>query len=190
MLNFFFDFHCPYCYVAWNILSKSRQIIGDKISFKGVGLYPSANPRLHGRQIWSEQRWKLIFEMAAREGLEIRKPTREWSPLPLTGLKAYTGISLNEYVTAVFKAVFQYDVDTSSIQKMTNHLQSEGVDPTPFSDVADDRAVRKKVKDDSLLWGHCRIRLLPTLEIDEERYSGLLDSRGVQNFLSNFLTTE
>jgi len=185
VLKLYFDFYCPYCYMAWELLFKALKNRDIPMQLHGIGLNPPGNPLMHNRGIWSDQRWEQIKKQSEKLGLFVRKPQfMENSIIPTRGLSKYRGLGLREYVSGVFKAIFREGIDLAKSHSLIDFLQSDGVDVKPLNEALSDPATLEKVKEDTLLWGHDRIRMIPTFQVGDERYAGLVDERGLDNFIN------
>ena len=190
-LRFYFDFLCPYSYLAWHVMdqfARTQEI--PPLEFFAIGNHPPDNPNLHNRHRWSPERWQRIREHGKRFGLVINPPAEppELTLLPQRALCNYTGTGLREYVTGIFRSHFTHGVNLSSATQISDFLQMEGIDPIPFQLAVKDPETLKLVQEHQHLWGTRRIRMIPTLEIEDERLSGIIDRRGIENFLSLFLS--
>ncbi len=185
----FFDLFCPYSYLAWEIFQRTLGSREIPFQLTDIGLDPPGNPSILGRSLWSDVRWNALQKRGKDVGIIISKPTfTEITPNVRRGLLYYSGTSLKEYVSGVFKGVFQSGIDFSSRKVAVDYLQSEGIDPNPFQEALADPTTLEKVEEQSLLWGHERIRTIPTFQFRDERYGGVIDQRGVENFLGLIVT--
>jgi len=183
-LTFYFDFTCPYSYLGWELVQKARRQRTFPMRLVGIGPNPPGNPNLLGRALWCDQRWSALQKLAAQLDITIRKPGMKASSIPaLRGLTVYEGSGLPEYVSGVFRAFFRDNVDISIPRNLVDNLQSNGIDPKPLAKALIMPETLRKVEDDLFLWGHERIRTLPTLCYGQERLAGLFDQRGIDNFL-------
>ncbi|MBP7633620.1 DsbA family protein [Candidatus Ozemobacteraceae bacterium] len=183
-LTFYFDFTCPYSYLGWELLERKRRVQPFQVKLVGIGANPPGNPGLLGRELWSDARWAELHAIAGKFDLVINKPSASASSqVALRGLSMYEGFGLTDYVSGVFKVFFRDNIDISSPKMLVEHLQLNGIDTLPLLNALKDPETLKKVEDDSLLWGHARIRTIPTLQFDAERLAGLFDQRAIDNFL-------
>jgi 2-hydroxychromene-2-carboxylate isomerase len=184
-LRLYLDFHCPYCYIAWETLRQVSMARATDIELVGVGVNPPGNKDYHRRDLWSKERWESLSQVARKIGITINPPGPfPFSSQPLRALWYYRGRDRVEFVSAVFKARFQYGLDLGLEKSLQDFLQAEGVTPHPFLEALDDRSTIQKVEDTSLLWGSRRLRVIPTFESGPERLAGLIDKRGLENFLT------
>jgi len=183
-LTFYFDFTCPYSYLGWELMQKARRKRSFPMTLIGIGPNPPGNPNLLGRALWSDQRWSALQKLAEQLDITICKPAGKISSLiALRGLTVYEGSALPEYVSGVFRALFRDNIDISIPRSLVDNLQTNGIDPKPLARALMMPETLKKVEDDMFLWGHERIRTLPTLCYGQERLAGLFDQRGIENFM-------
>jgi len=183
-LTFYFDFTCPYSYLGWELLERKRREQPFQVKLVGIGANPPGNPGLLGREFWSDARWSELHAIGHKLGIVINKPpSPSSSQVALRGLSLYEGFGLTDYVSGVFKVFFRDSVDISTSKALVEHLQLNGIDTLPLLNALKDPETLKKVEEDSLLWGHARIRTVPTLEFGAERLAGLFDQRAIDNFL-------
>lgn len=183
-LTYYFDFTCPYSYLGWELLERKRRQQAFPIKLTGIGPNPPGNPGLLGRELWCDSRWTELHAIAEQLGFVIKRPSvQASSQTALRGLSMYEGFGLTDYVSGVFKVLFRDNIDITTPKVLIEHLQSNGIDTMPLANALKDPGTLKKVEDDALLWGHLRIRTIPTLQFGDERLAGLFDQRAIDNFL-------
>jgi len=183
-LTFYFDFTCPYSYIAWELLQRKRRQQPFQMKLIGIGPNPPGNPGLLGRELWCDARWAALHAIAEKLDFVINRPSvQASSQVALRGLDMYEGFGLTDYVSGVFKVLFRDNADISTSSELVEHLQANGIDTVPLLSALKEPETLKKVEDDALLWGHARIRTIPTLEFGNERLAGLFDQRAIENFL-------
>lgn len=183
-LTFYFDFTCPYSYIAWELLQRKRRQQPFQMKLIGIGPNPPGNPGLLGRELWCDARWAALHAIAEKLDFVINRPlVQASSQVALRGLDMYQGFGLTDYVSGVFKVLFRDNADISTSSELVEHLQANGIDTVPLLSALKEPETLKKVEDDALLWGHARIRTIPTLEFGNERLAGLFDQRAIENFL-------
>lgn len=173
--------------MTWEMLKK---LLGSKISIAPIeiGLFPQSTSKYHFQDIWAEPRWNRLIKDAAKIKLKITPPAKYVSAITATrGIEYYHNLNAIDYITSVFRAVFFSRVDISSPNSLKLHLQSEGLDSSILSAALDSPGTEKKATDQLLLWGHERIRILPTVEVGDERYCGFIDQYGLERFLRSEL---
>ncbi|MDD3149120.1 MAG: DsbA family protein [Candidatus Riflebacteria bacterium] len=187
-IKFYFSFQCPYCYIAWELLKAVLKNTRLTLQPLEIGLNPPGNTKFHFREIWGELRWKRLIDEAAAIKLTISKPDRYVSDIPaIRAIEAYGTLSAEDYITSVFRAVFSARVDISIPTSLRLHLQSEGLDSSILMAALDDPKTEKKASEQILLWGHERIRMLPTIECSDERFCGLVDKHGLERLFRSIL---
>lgn len=187
-IKFYFSFQCPYSYIAWEILKKLLK--GSRVTIMPVeiGLFPTGSTKFHYRELWSDPRWNRLVSDAKQIGLTINKPEKYVSGLNASrAIEAYGATNASDYITSVFKGFFTNRVDISLPTSLKMHLQSEGIDSGILSKAIEDKETEKKAQADLLLWGHDRIRMVPTIELDGERYSGFTDEASLDRFLRSVI---
>ncbi|OQA05725.1 MAG: DSBA-like thioredoxin domain protein [bacterium ADurb.Bin374] len=183
-LTFYFDFTCPYSYIAWELLQRKRRQQPFQMKLIGIGPNPPGNPGLLGRELWCDARWAALHAIAEKLDFVINRPSvQASSQVALRGLDMYEGFGLTDYVSGVFKVLFRDNADISTSSELVEHLQANGIDTVPLLSALKEPETLNKVEDDALLWGHARIRTIPTLEFGNERLAGLFDQRAIENFL-------
>lgn len=183
-LTFYFDFTCPYSYIAWELLQRKRRQQPFQMKLIGIGPNPPGNPGLLGRELWCDARWAALHAIAEKLDFVINRPSvQASSQVALRGLDMYQGFGLTDYVSGVFKVLFRDNADISTSSELVEHLQANGIDTVPLLSALKEPETLNKVEDDALLWGHARIRTIPTLEFGNERLAGLFDQRAIENFL-------
>lgn len=187
-LRFYFSFQCPYSYMAWEILKKLLKNSSSTIAPIEVGLFPTGTTKFHFREIWGEPRWNRLIEDAAKLGLRINAPTKYVSALNASrAIIAYGKANAEDYITSVFRAVFLTRTDISLPNSLRMHLQSEGLDSSVFATAIEDASTEKLAKEQQLFWGSRRLREVPVLEYDDERYSGYMEQSGLERYLRAIL---
>ena len=187
-IRFYFDFLCPYSYIAH--LHLQRLLKDRNLSFAayGVGLQnpmPGAPLALPND---SQARWEKLSKRAQPLGITIKGPPGAIdSLLARRGLLRYQGISRQEYVDGVFKAVFRDHIDINNTKALSNYLQAEGVDINPLHAALADESTQGMCDDVAKLWEVRRLRMVPTIEIGEERACGLVEPRGLENLLARVI---
>ena len=183
VIKFYFSFQCPYSYMTWEMLKK---LLSSKVSLAPIeiGLFPPGTSKFHFREIWGEPRWNRLVNDAEKINVRVSQPDKYVSGITAArAIEAYGQESAKDYITSVFHAVFFRHLDISLPNSLRLHLQSEGIDSSILSAAIENPETEKKANDQLLLWGHERIRMVPTIELDEERYCGFIDQSGLERFL-------
>lgn len=187
-IKFYFSFQCPYCYTAWELLRAVLKNARLTLQPIGIGLNPQGNTKYHFRDIWSSQRWKRIIEEAAPLKLTISQPGKYVSDAnAVRAIESYGSLNAEDYISSVFRAFFSARLDISIPTSLRLHLQSDGLDSSILAAALDDPKTEKQVSDQFFLWGHERIRMLPTIECGDERFCGLVDKHGIERLLRSVL---
>jgi len=187
-IKFYFSFQCPYSYIAWEILKKLLKDSRISIMPIEIGLFPTGSTKFHFRELWNTPRWNLLIEDAKQVGLTISKPEKYVSSLNAARpIEAYGSVNAADYITSVFRGFFINRLDVSLPTCLKMHLQSDGIDSGVLTRALEDKETEKKAQADQLLWGHERIRMVPTVELDGERYSGFTDEASLDRFLRSVI---
>ncbi len=187
-IRFYFSFQCPYSFMAWEILKSLFKTSKVSIAPIETGLFPTGNTKYHFREIWGEPRWKRLIEDARSCGLNISIPDKYVSSINASrAIESFGAANVSDYITSVFRAVFMSRIEISLPNSLRLHLQSEGIDSSIFAAALEDPDTEKKALDNTLLWGHKRIRMIPTIELEDERLSGFIDKGSLERFLRGVL---
>ncbi len=186
-LLFYFDFLCPYSYIALELLRRTLDQKQLEVKYICPGLR-APGVDVDERSFWQPDRWERIAKSAQKLGLTIRPPSPSAnSVLVRRGLRKYDGIGLQEFISSVFKGVFTAGVDISKERLLIEFLQSDGADIKPLEAALNDPSTAMEAAEESKLWVTQRLRLLPTFCLSNERYGGIIDARGLENFLLRYL---
>lgn len=183
-INFYFSFQCPYSYIVWktlcDLLQNNKDISVNPIN---IGLNPNGN-KYSFRELWDGQRWLKLSNEAKTKGIIISKPLKIVSEnLAARCIKNYGVSSAEYYISTIFKAVFTSGIDISIPSNLRYFLQSEGNESSILSDAANDNETLTEYEKQTDLWGIKRIRLTPTIELGNERLSGLINKLQLENLL-------
>ncbi len=186
-IKFYFSFQCPYSYMAWEML---KSLLSNKVKVAPIeiGLFPQSTSKYNYQDIWAEPRWNRLVKDAAKLNLKITPPEKYVSGITAArAIEDYGNINAIDYITSVFRGVFFSRIDISLQNSLRLHLQSEGIDSSVLSAALDRPETEKRANEQLLLWGHERIRTLPTIELGDERYCGFIDKPGLERFLRSEL---
>lgn len=174
--------------MAWEILKTVLKNTRITVQPVNIGLNPPGNSKFHFREIWSSQRWQRLAADAAHFKLNIRQPEKYVSDLTAArAIAAYGALNAEDYITSVFRAFFSSGIDISIAASLRPFLQSEGLDSTILMSAIDNPDTEKAFNEQILLWGHERIRILPTIECGDERFCGLIDKPGLERLLRSII---
>ena len=174
--------------MAWELMKIVLK--GTKLTMQplAIGLNPPGNSKFHFREIWNSQRWQRLISEAESLKLKIHQPEKYVSDLTAArAIKAYGPLNAEDYITSVFRAFFSARIDISVFTALRPFLQSEGLDASILAAAIEDPTTEKDYDDQILLWGHERLRMLPTIECSEERFSGLIDKPGLERLLRSII---
>lgn len=187
-IRFYFSFQCPYSFMGWEILKKLLKKSNKTIAPIEVGLFPSGSTKYHFREIWSGERWKRLIEDGAKLGIRLNQPDKYVSAINAArAIEAYGKANAADYITSVFRGVFLTGVDISLPTTLRMHLQSEGLDSSIFAAAIEDPATEKLALEHHSFWGSRRLREVPVIEYDSERYSGFMEESGLERYLRAIL---
>lgn len=187
-LRFYFSFQCPYSYMAWEILKKLLKNSERTLAPIEVGLFPPGNTKFHFREMWGPERWSRLMEDAGKIGLRLNPPKKFVSSLNASrAIIPYGKANAEDYISSVFRGVFIARTDISLPTSLRMHLQSEGIDSSVFAQAIEDSSTEKLAQEQVLFWGTRRLREIPVLEYEDERYSGFMEPSGVERFLRAIL---
>ncbi|MBF0499682.1 MAG: DsbA family protein [Candidatus Riflebacteria bacterium] len=181
-IRFYFDFLCPYSYIGWLHFKQALSGKGLSTVFHAVG------SKGDSARFDAPSRWEKLTSRGKKLGVSINKPRSGIdSAAARRGMACCTDITREVYIDAVFRAVFQENVDISNGQTLIDFLQKEGVDHAPLQKALDDPQSLKFADDAASLWETRHLELLPTIEIGEDRYAGIIDGRGLENLLARVI---
>lgn len=187
-IRFYFDFLCPYSYIAHLHLQRVLKDRNLLFAAYAVGLQnpmPNAPLALPNDD---PARWEKLRKRADPLGITIKGPPGAIdSLLARRGVLRYQGLSRQEYVDGVFKAVFRDHIDINNEKSLSSYLQAEGVDIHPLLSALADDSTQGMCDDVAKLWELRRLRIIPTIEIGEERAAGLIEPRGLENLLARVI---
>jgi 2-hydroxychromene-2-carboxylate isomerase len=183
-IKFYFSFQCPYSYIAWELLKPLLKNKSTSVTPLEIGISHTGSTKFHFRDVWGEPRWKRLISDAKQHEIKLKPPKKYvTSILASRAITAYGKASCEDYISSVFRAVFVAGIDISIPSLLKIHLQSEGLDLSVFNEAIEDSRTEIEANDMQLLWGTRRLRQVPTLEYDQERYSGFIDKYGLERFL-------
>ena len=173
-VEFYFSFRNPYSYLAWTMLKKLMQDKKDAlkpIEISAVNLDPKASYR----PFWSDLRWKNRIAMHAKEAGIIINPVKELFGCSnaVGALKQENVDLLEKFITCVFKAEFEKQINVSDFDKMHSFLVSEGFTQEEASKLLSTPINNDEyVKEANDIWQKEHIRMLPTLKIKNDIFVG------------------
>jgi len=184
-LSFWFYFGCPYSFLAWESLKKTIDISEWKIDLLGIDLPEAANSLLFKDWNFSTLRWERMVLRADILRVKLNRPkfpAPSFAPF-LKALKKYSGPERVKFLDFGFKLIFQNSSFNGDFQKVTDFLKSEGLEEKVFFEAQSDPETQNSVASDREKWLSEKIQILPKLKYIEEMYGGLMDQKGLENFL-------
>lgn len=183
-ISFYFSFQCPYSYIAWEVLKNLLKQSKVNVAPIEIGLLPPGNTVYHFPELWGTPRWERLSDEAKKLNITINRPEKYVSAIGAAqAIEAYGSTSACDYINSVFRAVFTSRIDISISAILKQHLQTEGIDSSIYADCQNRPEAAKRATEQLLLWGQKRIRMLPTVEYEDERYSGLIDHYSLERHL-------
>ena len=183
-INFYFSFQDPYCYLAWILLQNSLKDFNTiKIKPINIGLNPSNN-KFSFREYWGGLRWLRLAKEAKLLGITINKPLEIVSEdLTARSIQSYGVGGAEYYISSIFKAEFTNNINISIAHSLRYFLQSEGNDSEVMMDAFNDQKTLDLYKEQVELWNKKRIRAIPTIEVGNERLSGFITQKQLENLI-------
>lgn len=177
-VEFFFSFLCPYSYLTWEVLKKELK---DSTQHIKPVVLPMVNDErridsYYGK--WSDERWAEIADMGKELGLTITKPQVTIDCSVASSLICLENDFLCEQIiSAVFKGVFEDGMNISNDNELLDSLRKYDFTEKLINNLSyqKDKAPLEKIKARKLeiIKSH-KIRMFPTLRIDNEYFIGLI----------------
>lgn len=141
------------------------------IEISAVNLDPKASYRPY----WSETRWKNRIAVHAQNAGIVINPVRELFECSnaVGALKQENSELLEKFISSVFKAEFETQINVSDNEAMYKFLTSEG-----FSECDANKLLstpvnyNEYIKQANDIWQNNHIRMLPTLKIKNDIFVG------------------
>ena len=183
-INFYFSFQDPYCYLAWVLLQNSlKEYDSIKVKPINIGLNPPNN-KFSFRESWGGLRWLRLAKEAKLLGITIKKPLNIVSEeLTARAIPEYGSGGAEYYISSIFKAEFTNNLDISITHILRYFLQGEGNDSEVIVNASNDSKTLDAFKEQTDFWGKKRIRAIPTIEIGNERLSGFITQKQLDDLL-------
>ena len=178
-VKFYFSFQCPYSFLAWKQICEIFKD-NDKVTVKpiNIGLNLQNNSSYSYREFWGKERWDRIIKEANNLGIVINKPLKFVSEdLAARCIQSYDIVSVEYYISSIFKAVFTSNLDISITSSLRYFLQSEGNDSEIIVEASKDSETLQKYQEQTELWRKNRIRVIPTVEVETDRVAGYITRR-------------
>ncbi len=187
-IRFYFSFQCPYSYISWELMKTILKDAKLTVQPINIGLNPPGNSKFHFREIWSEKRWQRLIADAKALEIPMSKPEKYVSDLTSArAIELYGPYNAEDYISSIFKGFFVNGVDISAPSALKYHLQADGIDSSIFSAAIEDVATEKAFNEQTLLWGHHRIRTIPTIECQDDRICGLIEKSPLERHLRSIM---
>lgn len=146
----FYDYNCPFCYVASRRLAVLSQEFELSISWKGIEIHPEFPPEgvKTGKSFKSLLLRETIDEAAGEDGVEIRVPgfaANTRLALEASEL-AKTGGRFEDFHYAVYEAYFGEGLNIGDPGVLLTIGERAGIDPETLTDSLDKRTMRGAVE--------------------------------------------
>jgi len=146
----FYDYNCPFCYVASRRLSALSQEFELSINWKGIEIHPEFPPQgvKTGRSFKGILLRETIGEAAVEDGVEIRPPGfAANSRLALEASElAKTRGRFEAFHYAVYEAYFGEGLNIGDIDVLLSIGEKAGIDPEALTDSLERRTMRSVVE--------------------------------------------
>ncbi len=146
----FYDYNCPFCYLASRRLSALSQEFEFSISWKGIEIHPEFPPEgvKTGKAFKSLLLRETIDEAAGEDGVEIRPPGfAANSRLALEASEfAKTSRRFEAFHYAVYEAYFGQGLDIGNTGVLLSIGESAGINPGALADSLEKRTMRSAVE--------------------------------------------
>ncbi len=188
-IKFYFSFLCPYSYLAWKQICDIFNN-NDKITIKpiNIGLNIHNNNSYSFRELWGKDRWDRISKEANQLGIVISEPLKIVSEeLAARCIQSFDIVSVEYYISSIFKAVFAADLDISITSSLRYYLQSEGNDSEIIVEASKKPETLLQYQEQTELWRKKRIRAIPTVDVENERIAGFLSRRQLDSIFRSLL---
>lgn len=186
-IKIYFDFTCPYCFFAEQILNRITEEMGSEIEVEWMPYelrpYPAPTLKPEGeylKRVWEHQ----VLPMAKQLGIRIELP--DISPQPYTKL-AFEGFQFAKerkqekgYVDKVFKLFFQQGQDIGNVLVLTEAATDAGLDAVDFRIAMDEHWYEEKHQQALLhAYKEMDIKAVPSFLIGNKFIPGLVREEGL-----------
>ncbi len=196
-LEVFFDYTCPYCYLA---LRELNQILPDypelSVKWCPCEINPPSEPRVYG---WDKEADWLVELMPRLEkaGLSIKRPFEpgNYSYLAIQGLFCLEeqGADIKRYNDAVYNAVFGESKDIENMNVLSECAIAAGADADAFRRALNSEAyIERRLKLNKYGWEENALDSVPSFRLGDARLNavygvGVLRQQ-IEEFLRKFFT--
>ena len=146
----FYDYNCPFCYIASRRLSVLSREFELSIEWKGIEIHPEFPPEgvKTGKAFKSLLLRETIDEAAGEDGVEIRPPGfAANSRLALEASEfAKTSGGFEAFHYAVYEAYFGEGLDIGNTGVLLSIGESAGIDPGALADSLERRTMRNAIE--------------------------------------------
>ena len=146
----FYDYNCPFCYIASRRLTLLSGEFDLSIEWKGIEIHPEFPPEgaKRGRSVKSLVLREMMGEAAGEEGIEIRSPGfAANSRLALEASEfAKTDGRFATFHYAVYEAYFGEGLNIGKPDVLLSIGERAGIDPKGLADSLESRSMRGAVE--------------------------------------------
>lgn len=168
IIQAFFDYVCPYCYLGEVVLKRAAAATGVEIIRRAYQLRESGPAKLDPRGDQLNTTWEnSIYPLAKRLGIEMHQPSR----LPLTRLAHEAAAwarqhgRFEQFHTTLFKSFFLEDKDLSELSVLKEVAWQSGLNPNELEQALTERRMAEEVDEDLLIGRTYGINSVPTFVI-------------------------
>lgn len=176
VIQSFFDYICPYCYLGEAVLNRVAALTGAEIVRRAYSLRESGSPKTDpgGERMLAS--WETsIYPMAERLGIAIHRPSR----LPLTRLAHEAAAwarhqgQLEPFHRQLFKSYFVDDKDIGDLAVLKEVAWQAGLNPGELEKSLADHQMADEVDEDILIARTYGITFVPTFVIAGQQWQGI-----------------
>lgn len=168
IIQAFFDYVCPYCYLGEVILAKAAVPTGVEIIRRAYQLHDSSPSKFDPRGDQLNAAWEnSVYPLAKRLGVEMRQPSR----LPLTR-QAHEAAAwarrygrFEQFHTNLFRSFFLEDKDLSELRVLKEVAWQSGLNANELEKVLTEHQMAEEVDEDLLIGRTYGINSVPTFVI-------------------------
>ncbi|MET8760664.1 DsbA family protein [Lentzea sp. NPDC004782] len=185
----YFDYVCPYCLLAEDIIEKAAAEAGATVTWRPYELRPHPNPTLRPEDEYLPRVWRSsVYPMAERLGVPIKLPTvspQPYTHLPFEGsLLAEEHGRAKEYHGAVLRAFFQQDRDIGQPEVLKEIAAEVGLPAEEFAAALAERRYAERHQAGLAQARAADVRAVPTIDIGSHRFEGVPNPEDLRKALS------
>ena len=148
-VTLYYDYVCPYCYIATARLERLSREMGFEVVWRGIEIHPELPPQGVRRKqtLRTKGLEDYLRHVAETEGVEITLPgfvTNTRLALEVSELAKDAGI-FGQVHTALYRAYFVEGVNIGMKNDVTRVAVGAGLDPKAVEEAIAERTMRKRV---------------------------------------------